>query len=92
MEHHAATHLTTQDSEARDETLQDAACIALNRLPARYICHQVDAHFYLGADEQQAMKAAAETAVREAFAYLDRHPAARDAGAALPGLPPNTLS
>ncbi len=91
VERHAASHLTRTDTETRDETMQDAACIALNRLPARYIRHQVDAHFYLGAEEQQAMKEAVDAAVRDAFAYLDGHPAARDGGEASPGLSPSPL-
>ncbi len=31
----------------RPELLADVACVALNRLPARYIRHEVDYVFYL---------------------------------------------
>jgi hypothetical protein len=32
--------------------LADVACVALNRLPPRYIRHAVDLHFYLPAHER----------------------------------------
>jgi hypothetical protein len=57
---------------ADEAMLEDAACIALNRLPPRYIRHHVDASFYLGTDERTAMEAAVEQSVRHAFDHLGR--------------------
>ncbi|MFO8003300.1 late competence development ComFB family protein [Thioalkalivibrio sp.] len=53
-----------------ETTLQDAACIALNQLPPRYIRHHVDAAFYLSTDERTEMEAAVEESVRHAFDHL----------------------
>lgn len=36
----------------RDDQLPDVACVALNRLPPRYIRHEVDLAFYLTAKER----------------------------------------
>ena len=35
-----------------EEELPDVACVALNRLPARYIRHEVDFSFYLSDKER----------------------------------------
>ena len=47
------------------QTLADVACVALNRLPPRYIRHDVDYSFYLTERE----RAENETAVNEAVAF-----------------------
>lgn len=52
--------------------IEDAACLALNRLPARYVRHYVDAHFYASARDRADMDRAVEKAVREAFEHLYR--------------------
>jgi len=47
--------------------LPDVACVALNRLPPRYIRHSVDFSFYLSEKERNEI----DTAIRESvsFAY-----------------------
>lgn len=60
---------------ADEATLEDAACIALNRLPPRYIRHHVDASFYLSASERIEMEASVEQSVRHAFDHLSRETA-----------------
>ncbi len=55
------------------ELLEDAACLALNQLPSRYVRHHVDTSFYLTVQERDEMDQAIEQAVRHAFDHLTRH-------------------
>lgn len=82
-------HLRTNSHgiEITDDLLEDAACIALNRLPARYIRHHVDVHFYVSAQERAAMEAAAIAAVREAFEHLGREQVSGPEARGVPGKP-----
>lgn len=57
-------HLRTQG------LLADIACVALNRLPARYIRHDVDYSFYLTAEERDDQSRRIADAVSQAFAYV----------------------
>lgn len=50
--------------------LADIACVALNRLPPRYIRHDVDFAFYLTDDERRANAEAVERAVAQAFDFV----------------------
>lgn len=50
--------------------LADIACVALNRLPARYIRHDVDYSFYLTVEERDDQKRRIADAVSQAFAYV----------------------
>lgn len=50
--------------------LADIACVALNRLPARYIRHDVDYAFYLTAEERDDQGRRVADAVNQAFAYV----------------------
>jgi hypothetical protein len=52
------------------ELLADVACIALNRLPPRYIRHDVDFAFYLSDVERSETQAAIDEAVNSAFAFV----------------------
>ncbi len=52
------------------ELLADVACIALNRLPPRYIRHAIDYSFYLPDQERQRDAKLLEEAVRYAFGYV----------------------
>ena len=54
------------------EFLADVACVALNRLPPRYIRHQVDFAFYLSDREYQEMQAAVDEAEASAFAFVQQ--------------------
>lgn len=47
------------------DMLADVACVALNRLPARYVRHDVDMMFYLTEQERHAI----ELSMSEALAY-----------------------
>jgi hypothetical protein len=52
------------------ELLADVACVALNRLPPRYIRHEVDLAFYLGDKERIETERAVAEAVSYAFGFV----------------------
>lgn len=54
--------------------LEDIACLALNKLPARYVRFAVDTSFYLSTEKQQAMHAAVQSAVEAAYCFVKEHP------------------
>lgn len=49
------------------DQLADVACVALNRLPARYVRHDVDLMFYLTEQERNAIELSLEAALDYAF-------------------------
>ena len=53
--------------------MADVACVALNRLPPRYIRHEVDMAFYMSPDELVAMNDSICQQVSEAIAFVDKH-------------------
>jgi len=53
----------TLDSDA----LEDAACIALNQLPARYVRHTVDMVYYMTPEEREKIETEVAQAVKKAF-------------------------
>ena len=50
----------------------DVACIALNKLPARYVRHSVDATFYMSSEELANTTLAINDAVAHAIEYVDK--------------------
>jgi Late competence development protein ComFB len=50
--------------------LADVACLALNLLKPRYFRHEVDLHFYMGAEERARNAAALKAAVEAAFEQI----------------------
>jgi predicted Co/Zn/Cd cation transporter (cation efflux family) len=50
--------------------LADVACVALNRLPPRYIRHDVDYAFYVTPAEREQQAHAIADAVAQAWAYV----------------------
>jgi hypothetical protein len=52
------------------EMLADVACVALNRMPVRYVRHEVDLVFYLTEQERHAIELAMEAALSYAFTYV----------------------
>jgi hypothetical protein len=52
------------------DMLSDVACVALNRLPARYVRHDVDLMFYLTEHERHAIELSIEAAMDFAFSYV----------------------
>jgi len=52
------------------DMLADVACVALNRLPARYVRHDVDLMFYLTEHERHAIELSLEAALSFAFSFV----------------------
>jgi hypothetical protein len=52
------------------DLLADVACVALNRLPARYIRHRVDYLFYLTERERAELEIAVDEAVKYAYEFV----------------------
>ena len=52
------------------DMLGDVACVALNRLPARYVRHDVDLMFYLTEQERHAIEVSLEEVLKFAFAFV----------------------
>ena len=57
--------------------LADVACVALNRLPPRYIRHAVDLAFYLTDKEREDNARALAEAVTHAFEFVQARAAMR---------------
>lgn len=49
------------------DMVADMACVALNRLPARYVRHDVDLVFYLTEAERHQSDAAMDSAITDAL-------------------------
>lgn len=62
-----------QKLKVNDDFLEDVACVALNRLPSRYVRHHVDLAFYLTADEHKLINESVKNAVAEAITFVDKH-------------------
>ena len=59
------------------DILADVACVALNRLPPRYIRHEVDFSFYLSDKERANTERAISDAVNFAFEFVQARIAMR---------------
>lgn len=62
------------------ELLADVACVALNRLPPRYIRHEVDFAFYLSERERTEADTQVQEAVDFAFGFVQARTAMRARG------------
>jgi Late competence development protein ComFB len=52
------------------EMLADIACMALNRLPARYIRNQVDMLFYMSKEDRAKLDSSVSGAVEFSFRFM----------------------
>lgn len=52
------------------DMLADVACVALNRLPARYVRHDVDLMFYLTEHERHAIELSLEAALDFGYNFV----------------------
>ncbi|MCF8169025.1 MAG: late competence development ComFB family protein [Rhodoferax sp.] len=52
------------------DMFSDVACVALNRLPAKYVRHDVDLMFYLSEPERRAIDQALDTEIQAAFKFV----------------------
>jgi hypothetical protein len=62
--------LSYDHPEFDDDMLTDVACIALNRLPARYVRHDVDLMFFLTEQERQIIDQWISEALAFGFALV----------------------
>jgi hypothetical protein len=62
------------------ELMADVACVALNRLPPRYIRHEVDFAFYLSERERHDSDRQMNDAVEYAFGFVQARTAMRARG------------
>jgi len=53
-------------------TLEDVACVALNRLPARYIRYDIDLAFYLTSAEREQMDQSIKDSVHFAIDFVQQ--------------------
>jgi hypothetical protein len=52
------------------DMLSDVACLALNRLPARYVRHDVDMMFYLTEQERHAIEQSLDEVLTFSFGFV----------------------
>lgn len=71
-EHMVLEEIAQHSSRAQEDMdfLADVACVALNRLPPRYIRHDVDMTFFMSQVELQEMNNKVHQAVMEAIDYV----------------------
>jgi hypothetical protein len=62
------------------ELLADVACVALNRLPPRYIRHEVDFVFYLSERERADSERQIQESVEYAYGFVQARTAMRARG------------
>ena len=60
----------TAEQPLTQEELEDAVCLSLNRLPARYVRFDVDATFYLSPKEAAKIELRVSRAVDVALAII----------------------
>ena len=60
------------------EYLEDLACVALNRLPPRYVRHSVDLASHLDDEERRLMQERVAEAVGQAIETIARRRASRE--------------
>lgn len=73
----AVARLAPQYPYLGEDVLPDVACVALNRLGARYIRHSVDLAFYLTEKERLSMDQTIGDAVSFAFEFVQARLAMR---------------
>jgi len=59
--------------ENNEDFLGDVACVALNKLPAHYLRHDVDMAFYMTAEEKEEKAVKVKHAIVEAIDFVKTH-------------------
>jgi len=62
-----------REGQYSDDALADIACLALNRLPARYVRHDEEMALFLTTRERERMQRRIEEAVRDGVAQIEGH-------------------
>lgn len=70
---HLHDTLIEQQGISDQDLLEDVACVALNRLPTRYVRHDVDTAFFTSDEEWQRMEKQVAAAVAAALDYVRQH-------------------
>lgn len=60
------------NDQIKPELVADIACVALNRLPPRYIRYDVDMAFYLSPNEYQEIEKKVDSAVNQAINFVSQ--------------------
>ena len=71
---HLTDHAGSGVDNRDQDFLEDVACVALNRLPTRYVRYDVDTAFYMSDEEHGKMQEQVRTAVKEALEYVRNNP------------------
>lgn len=66
----AVAGMAEENPDFSADMLADVACIVLNRLPVRYIRHDVDLMFYLTEHERHAIELTMDEALSFGFSYV----------------------
>ena len=66
------TLLKEKEGGVDPEYMDDVACVALNRLPPRYVRHTVDLAFHMSDAEWEELLREVDTVVTEALAFTKR--------------------
>lgn len=67
------TELIPQMENQSQDFVMDVACYALTKLPSRYMRHEIDMAFYMGAEEKATMDVEVKKAVDDAYEYIFAH-------------------
>jgi len=59
--------------ENNEDFLADIACVALNKLPAHYVRHDVDMAFYMTAEEREKKSIKVKDAIIAAIDFVKTH-------------------
>ncbi|MDH5485355.1 MAG: late competence development ComFB family protein [Gammaproteobacteria bacterium] len=65
------TEVIPNHSEKSSDYFLDVACLALTKLPSRYMRHEIDMAFYLDSNEREKMASEVSRAIHEAIEYID---------------------
>lgn len=66
-------HIIQGKEKKSEDYYLDIACVALNKLPTRYVRYEVDMAFFLHQQDRLDMQTAVEDAVTNAKEYIDQH-------------------
>lgn len=72
---------SNQHPDFTHDMLADVACVALNRLPSRYVRHDVDLMFYLTEKERHGIEKAMDDALAFGFRFVAERAAKRSPAA-----------
>jgi len=66
-------HVVPNCQGKSDDYFLDIACVALNKLPTRYVRYEVDMAFFLHQQDRLDMQTAVRESIKEAKTYIDEH-------------------